>query len=998
MATPRVFISSTAEDLRAWRLAARDVALDAKCHPVLLNEHGGADTRPTVAMCREELASCDLVVLLVAFRRGWVPGVDAGGDGVRSITAIELDHARERDVPVLVFLARDTWPGNRWEPTDEGRAWITDFRSGLGQAATFFESEGPDLAGFRAELKTALAEYRLNLPVPAAVEPRAFHVPFARNTHFTGRDAELTALHRRLNDPASTRVAALTGLGGIGKTQTALEYAYRHVEDYRLIFWLRAEDPTTLAADYADLAAALGLDVARAPDQRDRIRAVRDWLDVHDNWLIVFDNAPGAGAVAEYRPRLGRGHVIVTSRDAGWGGTAVADELTALSVADAAAFVCARLDSGDTSAARAVARTLGGLPLALEQACAFCERTGRTLPQYQALLKDKLAAVLRRGDVLDYPATVASTWELSFQALEEVEPTAVALLRCVAWLSPDRISRSLFGTLAAYLPDPLRAAVEDELAFDDALAELRRYSLVRVEDDALSLHRLVQVITRARMDADTQAYWGGAVLRLLDAGFSHPLSVAEREELHTHVRPAVDAPGTAEPVLAAALLYRLAQHHRYDDVGVAVPAMRDALAVLDAHGLGEGDVSTLIHVELARMLCEEGDFAAGVEHFAAGTRRTVDTDAVPAPFAFIPQSRGVADRRWLSVELRSRTSDDVGEISLALAPDLHDALARDQSGTPLVRQLQSARWQLWQDYGVALPPISQHVDATLPERTYVVSVDHVPVAGMRLPLDARFVHDQRDLLRAADIPFDATVNPRNGRPAAWVADRHLEKLQEAGISHLPPLFVLSLHVQAVLEMRLGEFLSHQDVADLLHIHLSADEAEEAAQSLLTPLVSVIRGLLVERVPVRSVPTIVDQVREGLDAGRSLVSIGDRIRRTEELRFALPGAGWSCGYLRLTPGTEAEIGRKVHDVGGEPVLVIDPELTKQLLAALRSAVAALGPEPGQVALLVSEPGLRVHVRCLVELEFPHLAVVADPEIDDRRRERVLGTIAIEDGVW
>ena len=111
MALLRVFISSTAEDLRDWRLAARDVVLDLGWHPELLNEHGGADARPTVKMCRERLADCDLVVLLVAFRRGWVPDVDAGGDGMQSITAIELAQARELGIPVLVFLAEDTWPG-----------------------------------------------------------------------------------------------------------------------------------------------------------------------------------------------------------------------------------------------------------------------------------------------------------------------------------------------------------------------------------------------------------------------------------------------------------------------------------------------------------------------------------------------------------------------------------------------------------------------------------------------------------------------------------------------------------------------------------------------------------------------------------------------------------------------------------------------------------------------------------------------------------------------
>lgn len=500
-------------------------------------------------------------------------------------------------------------------------------------------------------------------------------LPYARNRHFTGRDGVLAALHTRLNDTSSaTRTAALTGLGGIGKTQTALEYAYRYGGDYDVVAWLRAEDPDTLAADYADLAGVLDLDAARAPEQRERIRAVRDWLDRHDRWLLVFDNAPGASALTEYRPRVAGGDVIVTSRDASWAGVAVASELRPLALDDATAFLLSRHRSDDAASAREIARRLDGLPLALEQACAYTERGGRTLAQYLDLLARKQVEVLRRGEVLDYPATVASTWELSFQALEASRPVAVALLQLLAWLAPDRTSRAILVKLAGTLPDVLRAAVEDELDFDDALADLRRASLIRIEGDALSLHRLVQSITRARMDEALRRDTSVAVLRVIEAGF-HELSLTTEEcnELYTHVRPAVDGtPGAArEPRLAAGLLARLAQRQRWvGESKLAVSALTDALALLAAGGLAEGDEAAVVHLELAEVLCESGEFEASVEHFVTGTRPAFENLAVPPAFAFVQPARGIANRRWLENELRSRVVADAAEITVDLAPEL----------------------------------------------------------------------------------------------------------------------------------------------------------------------------------------------------------------------------------------------------------------------------------------------------------------------------------------
>jgi hypothetical protein len=166
----RVFVSSTSEDLREYRAAAREVVLDLQWHPVMM-EHFEADVRPTVEACCAKVADCHLVVLLQAFRQGWVPKPEEGGDGTQSITALELAAARKRRIDALAFLATDgTWPGKFWDDTDAARGWVKKFRNGLNLPAKFFDWEAPGsgLQVFKAKLREALVAYQRTLPAANA--------------------------------------------------------------------------------------------------------------------------------------------------------------------------------------------------------------------------------------------------------------------------------------------------------------------------------------------------------------------------------------------------------------------------------------------------------------------------------------------------------------------------------------------------------------------------------------------------------------------------------------------------------------------------------------------------------------------------------------------------------------------------------------------------------------------------------------------------------------
>jgi tetratricopeptide (TPR) repeat protein len=348
---------------------------------------------------------------------------------------------------------------------------------------------------------------------PGSTAAPIWRVPYRRNVSFTGREGLLEELHR-----ASTRGAAvaLTGLGGIGKTQLALEYAYRHRDEYRVVWWVRADDEATLAADYAGLAAALGLPEREAKEQAVVVAAVRLWLEQNTGWLLVFDNAENRAAVRDYVPQ-GRGAVIITSREPVWSGVATPFGLEVLVREEAVAFLCNRTGDTDAAAAAALAESLGRLPLALEQAAAYIEDTGGSLQHYRQLFEEHHAALLRQGRLsTEYPGTVATTWTLS---IGKVDEAAQALLNLCAFFAPEGIPLDAIREEAGGLPSPLGSVAADAVRLDSAIAGLLRFSLIGRRGEDLSVHRLVQAVVREQLeDAERQA-WATAAVGLLNTRF-----------------------------------------------------------------------------------------------------------------------------------------------------------------------------------------------------------------------------------------------------------------------------------------------------------------------------------------------------------------------------------------------------------------------------------------------------------------------------------------------
>ena len=344
-----------------------------------------------------------------------------------------------------------------------------------------------------------------------------WNVPHRRNPDFTGRTQVLTDLHEALqsNEAAALTQRAIWGLGGIGKTQIALEYAYRHRGDYAVVWWVRAEDSVTLASDYAGLAAPLGLPEKDAAEQKAIVAAVRGWLDNNDGWLLIFDNARDRESVLDYVPQ--GGSVIITSRAPVWTGLAKPLPIEVMEADEAADFLVERTGDPDREAAGEFAAELGYLPLGLAQAASYVEETGNSLAGYLALFRDRQAELLQVGTPSpDYPATVVTTWDLAFEQLGQ---DSADLLSLCAFFAPDDIPLDVIVDGTEHLPDALANSMADGVARDAAIAGLRRFSLIGRKADELTVHRLVQAVQRDRLTPAGRAAWAAAAAKIVNAGF-----------------------------------------------------------------------------------------------------------------------------------------------------------------------------------------------------------------------------------------------------------------------------------------------------------------------------------------------------------------------------------------------------------------------------------------------------------------------------------------------
>ncbi|VFM96828.1 MAG: Tetratricopeptide repeat-containing protein [Candidatus Kentron sp. G] len=519
-----------------------------------------------------------------------------------------------------------------------------------------------------------------------------------RNPHFTGRVQLLADLGREL---AENGIAELQGLGGMGKTQTALEYAHRHLQHYRFIGWLPAEDPLSLADAFAGLAPLLGIAADPAAKQAKIIEAVLRALASRTGGLLVFDNAESRADVEGYLPAQWRGHTLITTRDPALGLARDILSPKPFTPAEARELLARHLDADDPKGTEALAQLvaeLGGLPLALEQVRAYLAETGGTVSRYLTLFREHRAALLEHaapgsqaGDV-----TVATTWSLAFQRVQEQRPESAALLNLSAFLAPAEIPFWLFTGNTGRLPSDLAATAGDAFQFDRLMATLRRHALLTVDGESFSFHRLVRAVLQERLSDDERTQWLERAIKLLNAAFpfdENDLATwPPSAELLPHVNAVWEA--AKERDMASGELARLLNNAgvylRRRGAYPGARALSEAALAITRAVLGDEHPDTATSLNnLALLLTEQGDYAEARSLFeeTLTIRRAVLGDEHPDTATGLNNLAGLLMKQNRFAEARPLVEKALA-IRLSLFGELHPATANSLNnlGALLFRQ------------------------------------------------------------------------------------------------------------------------------------------------------------------------------------------------------------------------------------------------------------------------------------------------------------------------
>ncbi len=487
------------------------------------------------------------------------------------------------------------------------------------------------------DLIEAMGERLPSEPAPAeqaGSAPTWWKVPYPRNAFFTGRISLLEQLRTAfLSSTAGVFVQTLNGLGGIGKTQIALEYAYRYCAAYLAIFWVAADPRGDLLADFVSIAQFLHLPEKDEPEQAQIVTAIQRWFQQHEGWLLIFDNVQDVAAVQAFLPFAGQGHVLITTRAQATGNIAVPREVESLEPQEGSEFLLRRvkllsletpleqIENQQREAAAGITRLFAGHPLALDQAGAYLEETGQSLADYLVLYQQRQATLLsRRGEAsMDHPESVMTTFSLALERVEKLRPDAVELLRFCAFLHPDALPEEILMAGAVHFAPAFQGLASDAFELSDALAALLKYSLVRRNPatKTISVHRLVQEVAKSGLDQGPQRHWAEVAVYTLSQEFpsGEPATWALCQRYLPHARACLELIVTWQMRFAeAAHLLNRVGHYFYKRAEYAEAQARYGQALELLATAEEPLLSAQIHSNLGLLYLVQAHYAPAEEY------------------------------------------------------------------------------------------------------------------------------------------------------------------------------------------------------------------------------------------------------------------------------------------------------------------------------------------------------------------------------------------------
>ncbi len=383
-----------------------------------------------------------------------------------------------------------------------------------------------------------------------------------RNPYFTGREDLLRDIHERLTGKVTALVPhTLHGHGGVGKTHLAIEYVHRYQPEYDLVCWISAEQPAIVRTTIADLAKRMDLPSLTVDDAVRSVLAALRQGQPYDRWLLVFDNANRPEDIEDFLP-AGSGHILLTSRNDVWAGSAQVIEVDVFLREESIDFLGSRLGDIIADDAGNLAQRLDDLPLALEQAAAWQVETRTPIGDYMRLFDERLtrlrgvAAVREEVRPTDYPLPVAVTWSLALDRLREAQPEIVQLLQLCAFFAPEPIPWNLLsvGRFVENLPQDLRRAISSNRDRDRMIRDIKKYALAQVDygSNRLQLHRLAQMVLREQLTSDDErAEVRHQAHMLIAAADPGDPDVPDNWERYRELWPHVEPSGSVECVETA---------------------------------------------------------------------------------------------------------------------------------------------------------------------------------------------------------------------------------------------------------------------------------------------------------------------------------------------------------------------------------------------------------------------------------------------------------------
>ncbi len=453
----------------------------------------------------------------------WDRGIQDTGDAIERL-AFHADRDSYTDVALLRFLEHaahqaDPFSCIQCHQIIQDAAARLGWDDDIGRLCRQLSGQIAEDRSYAPSMASPLLDRAI--PVPAVLTPGedvAAIVPPTppriiggippQNPGFTGRQGMLRELRSalRMHSHAALLPHTLHGLGGVGKTQLAIEYAHRYQQDYDIIWWIPADHEPSMARSLLSLARRLKM--PEGDDIEFTVRTVLDELSVGQpsgNWLLIYDNTGDPGQVRRYLPG-GTGQVLITSRNRDWSNESAIVEVDVFTEDESIEFLARRWEGISEEQAHALAEELGHLPLALDQAVAVHRVTGMPLEEYLRLLKKSPGVVLDEGETSDYPQSVAKTSCLAFDGLRKRSQGAAQLLEVCSFLSPDDIAVPMLirGRGAPALPAPLDKMLLDDLKLRAAIREIGRSGLAQLDAgrDFIKVHMLVGRLLRDALSPD----------------------------------------------------------------------------------------------------------------------------------------------------------------------------------------------------------------------------------------------------------------------------------------------------------------------------------------------------------------------------------------------------------------------------------------------------------------------------------------------------------------